>query len=392
MTFPKIRPVHFWSLPLLFASFAVMTIFFQNCTQPVSTTGVSALESEAAGLELAYDVSHDQIAYMSCNQMDRGSYDESAYFSFRVGAYREGGLKISDWFRTAQADRPLEKQVELLTMSPANIATAVQISLRLLSNYQSLVIGEGSPLAGKDYQNIFMPLGDWPISQALLAQPENSSIRYLRDGTARGARFEGSLHFSKSAESIRQYLTNEAFLAATFTHNDGTSGGETAARSPGHVIEGSGVNVARSVYGRGYKLSFSQPSVSGIYGQFPTVVLSGVSELNTLNSSQPPGGTWTCPESMQFRIVRAQDIAIAAANCDKTPDPPEPSADLAIVRNSLREEDWFVNMEQKCIVPKKTYGACYGSFEKIVYDMSKTCQPSADNMCLAFASVCYRTN
>jgi hypothetical protein len=109
---------------------------------------------------------------------------------------------------------------------------------------------------------------------------------------------------------------------------------------------------------------------------------------------------WTCPSKFQFRIVRREDVNAIGANCTMAPDPAMPSADLLLVRNTLKVEDWYVDMTHKCIIPKQTFAqsgqSCYGQSTSIAYTMGDACDPdgpitsgsATSPTCVAFASVC----
>lgn len=376
-------------------------LFFQNCTQPTPIDGDGEWTSQAEKLEFSYDATIDQMSYMSCSNVDLGGSDKSAFFSFRLGAYRDGGLRLTDSFLTTMEKKPAEQQIGLLSASPANTTTILQASLRVLNNYQSLMTSSGTPRQDEDYQNMLEPLGTQEMSYLLVNNPAGSRIRHVRNGTVFGSRLEASLFFMSSpvlTEQIRNFLRNDGLLALTYTHvnsGGGAGGGSaaTGARSPADVVEGSTVNPNRSVFGRGFGITFRQPNVQSLYAQFPTVVLSAVNEVNLLNSSDRTGlGTWTCPTQLQFRIVRSQDLAATGANCRAIPDPASPTFEQGIVRNSLRYEDWFIDFDNHCIVPKKAGNGCYGTISQVKYTMGDTCTPGVSPACVAYASVCYRTN
>jgi hypothetical protein len=380
----------------------IIVLSYQNCSQPPEVDTVSQLESEAAKVDFAYDATIDQIAYMSCAVSEVGTFDAGAYFSLRVGAYRLGGLRLNDTFRSQQGKKPPEKQATLLVASPANSATKVQFAIRKLDNFQMMYTSTGSSIHGQDYVNIFEPLGTLDLSDLLVRTDPASRLRYLRNGTVFGSRFEGSLYFTKNptlAGSIRTALRNDAFLAQTYAHTStGPSGSpsssDTLARSPRDVIEGSSANPYTQVYGRGYYLKFAQPTVGAIpsHANFPNVILREVSELNLMSSTDRTGlGTWTCPDTLRFRIARPEDVRANLIACAMAPDPAVLTQELSIVRNQLRVEDWYVDMTNRCIVPKKSITACYGAgVTQVRYDITQTCTEGVDPACVSFASLCYR--
>src|SRR5665213_261113 len=75
---------------------------FQNCAGTQDDTTLNSQSSFEDSLPLAYDAKIDTLAYMSCSEMQEGSYDPRAYFTFRAGAYSSatGGLGQTPLFRS----------------------------------------------------------------------------------------------------------------------------------------------------------------------------------------------------------------------------------------------------------------------------------------------------
>ncbi len=379
------------------ALIGALVLGFQNCSQPplVDVEELAALE--ASKIEFAYDTTIDQISYMSCAIAEVGTFDAGAYYSFRVGAYRSQGLRINDSFRANHGKKPPEKQASLLTDSPANTATNAQFSIRQLANFQVMYTGTGTAIRGQDYVNVLEPLGTYDLSDLLVRLDPATRIKYLRNGTVFGSRLEGSLYFTRNptlANSIRTALRNDAMLAQTYSHTATGGTGDTLARSPVDVVEGATGNAYTQVYGRGYNLKFAQPTVgaTAANANFPNVILREVSEINLLSSTNRTGlGTWVCPETLRFRIIRPEDIKANRVTCAMAPDPSVLTQELAYVRNQLRVEDWYVDMTNRCIVPKKAPATCYGSqIQTVQYDITQTCSEGVEGACVSFASVCYR--
>jgi hypothetical protein len=406
----------------------VLLFVFQNCTQPMVDQSQELLSAEAANVPFAYDTTIDQIAYMSCAAAKPGSFDNGAYFTFRFGAYRNAGLKLNDAFNAYMIKKSQDRKVELFSQSPANAYTDIQLALRSSTNYQRAFLYSNGT-SGLDYANVLEPLGTPEMNQTLLDPSSpylDTRIKYLRNGTVGGSRLEGSLYFTDSfasAESVRQFLMNDGLASLTYTEvrdakgpNAGVGGNssDTLARAPSDVIKGDTTSPIKSVFGHGYKMSFGRPFVGAGTYQFPTNILSKVDESNLDSTSKLDGvGQWTCPANMQFRIVRYEDVIskVANVNCVMGPDPlsfssEQAKADLMIVRNSLRQEDWYVDMTNSCIVAKKSGNSCYGAtITSIQYKMSDACSttgtpgtvpavgsPVTPPRCVDFVSLCYRTD
>ncbi len=376
---------------------------FQNCAGPEAPTEkddetlpiVSGLAEKAP---FAYDGFFDTLGYMSCSDLTSKTFNPSTYFTFRAGSYRAGGLKLKDNYfaRFAEEIETKEEKLELLTTSPANTRTQAQLSIRNLANFQNVFTQNGTPVDGEDFQNLLPGLGTEEMTEYVLSLPTGQRIRYMRNGLVTGTRFEASLNFGDSyslAEGVRNYLSSEAVLSLTFM--DLKSASRVVAKGPAD-IDPNAPDQRRSVYGKGLIVRFRQPTPSSgaLYGQFPAHTLREVSELSLedrTDSSQIKA--WTCPTSLQFRIVRPQDLVNADAHCTTPVDPAVVDPTLRMVRRILRVEDWYVDMTNRCIVNKKFQGTgCYGSDDYIVqYDTSKPCtNGNSKEQCVHYASICYR--
>lgn len=384
---------------------SAIVLSFQNCSQPIEPTdSVQLASKEAIQADFAYDVSYDQMAYMSCSQLKNGEFDRSAYFTFRLGAYKYGGLKIRDSFLSAYEKKKPEFITDILENSEINKATIPQLALRRRLAYQTSLSSDGVMLEGSDYFNVFETLGTPDMIQVLMNLQPGESLRYLRNGTVYGARMEGSLYFADGmakAASVRSFLKSDMVLASTFTHNAGTNN-ETIARSPAHLAHSIAeqgfdfdssldVDPNKSVYGLGYNVSFARPSLGGIFGQYPDVIMNEITEANLENISDRSSlHSWYCPSNMRFRIVRDADVQAGLVTCNKLPDPSSPSEDITLIRNILKSEDWWVDRENNCIIAKKSGPDCYGQVQKIIYDQTQECNTSATGACVDYASLCMR--
>lgn len=390
-------------LGLVLSAALLLVVAFQNCSQPPPNDEGDQLASEAEKVDFAYDAVPDQLSYLSCAAAEVGTFDTSAYFSFRVGAYRSGGLKLNDAFRVQQGKKPPEKQASLLTLSPANSSTSMQIAIRQRANFQVMYTSSGAAKNGEDYMSILEPLGTVDLSDILVRLEPSSRVRYLRNGSVYGSRFEGSLFYTKNptlAGSIRTALKNDAFLALTYSQQPSDAGGgsssatPTLARGPRDVTEGSTASPYTQAYGKGLYLSFAQPTQGATAAQanYPQNVIREVTEFNLLSSTDRTGtASWSCPDTMKFRVVRPEDVKAGRVVCAIAPDPAIPTADLLIVRNQFRVEDWYVDMTNRCIMPKKSPSTCYGSgVTTVQYAINQTCTEGGNPACVHYASVCYR--
>ncbi len=398
---------------ILFAailSILISAFVYQNCSDPANFPA-NSLNSLASSVDFPYQTQVDQIAYMSCNQTAQGLYDESAYFHIRMGAYRHGaGVLVDQSFITNAKvnSRTLSDQISIVGQAPSVVGAQPQIAIRDFSDFQSIITQNsgGQVQEGTDIATFFTPLDGPDFAHLALTTTPGEGVRYVRSESTAGSRVEASLHFNANyptMSDLRNHLQNgTTLLALTY---QGTAG-KNSARAPIDF----GLSTRKSdisVYGRGFQLGFRSPQ--GAYGQYPTNVLASVSEID-LKSRGAPGSPapWTCDPAMQFRILRTNLLAdVQLAGCQlRNDDPTDPK--LAIVRNSLRVEDWYVDMVNRCIIPKKLGGGCYaasvgipsntqmtnGAYNNdfLTYNITQSCgQPgSNNNICVEFASICTR--
>ncbi|RYZ75284.1 MAG: hypothetical protein EOP05_08235, partial [Proteobacteria bacterium] len=205
-----------------------------GCTQPVEVDADSKLVSASKSLPLSYDTSIDQVAHMSCSNMPTSSnFNKSAYFTYRVGAYTDGGIQLKDSFFETLKNRKAEYQSSVLVGSAANKDTVLQVALRSRANYQALYTKSGTATLDQDYANIFTELGTEDVSDSLIALPIGSRMKFIRTGTVGGARLEGSLYFGDTAtmvQSSRDFLQGKGstagstgLLGLTYTNGSATS-------------------------------------------------------------------------------------------------------------------------------------------------------------------------
>jgi hypothetical protein len=406
----------------LLAGLVGVSFLFQNCSQPASGGGSNSISSQAADIKFAYDSNIDQIAYMSCNNMGTGAIDNSTYFTLRAGAYRSAGIKLKDEFFEAMRKKPQDRLPEFLAASPENLGTNLQLAIRTNANYQQTVSNDARLVKGRDFDTLFAELGTEDMSDLLVSQWRRSNtsnvdmrMKYLRDGTVAGKRIEGQMAFVNGfnmANSIRTGLQNDGFLALTYTHSPDAGGGDSAAvqaRSPADFDEtpNSSLDARRTVFGTGYRFQFGQPShyrALSMAANFPPIAIDSIREFNLEDPTQA-GAQWICPREMEFRIIRLQDLTAALApivDCPMISDGMNTDqVGLRIVRNSFRVEDWWINMDKRCMIPKRERQAnsnCYGVGTSgltagitVQYNLSAPCDfADTTKICTNFASVCYR--
>lgn len=377
-------------------------------------------------IPFAYDVIADTLSYSSC--FGAGLQSKPGHFTFRIGAYANGGVKLrsnfSDYLKNnfqpiAPATALSENQIKnYLAYSPENAGAAPQFAIRTRQKPQVPRTNATSATSGIDFINMLTNLSDDRMMDPLVKRPD-SVISYFPMAANPKQRFlEASLSYNTNealAFQVRRDFMTEAQLGITFLPNGPST--PYGARMPASSTDTvTGVTDLTKAYGRGYNLTFSAdvaPYTQYVYGKTvpniynPANILTAVQETNLENPASSNGSSWTCAAERRYVIVRQSDAPI---NCPKE----LPSAmndasyrrELEIVRRQLRAENWDVNIALRCVVPKE--GSCYANeFQgttliPIQYDQSQECfQGIPDAMysnpasppikrCAQYVSICTR--
>lgn len=380
---------------------------FQNCSPTLNNSFDQVLQQAYQSMPFAYVATADTISYMSCTRMP-SSVDTNAYYTFRVGAYNAGaGLTLTSSFLQATSGYNAVARATALAQSTQNSGATLQLAVRQLGAYQNVLSGAGSAIApGLDTGAFLMELDSNPIASQLgalsLGQWQNyfqgNSLLY-QNGSGL---MQSSLMFMESETaslSVRTNLQNrKALLSMTFTETAGA--GDTSARSPSSAT-------SASVYGTGFLLTFSNPYGWAVSDQR---VLSSVSEIDMGGGTLTQAHGWTCPASLQYKIVQPSDLYLASStgsqyNCIQGPDPDTSSMDSTTlqyynaIRNVLPISDWYLDMTNHCVVPKTQAAltSCYGDRTGLanVDYTSGSCTPfnqstGAIGTCAHWVSVCLR--
>ncbi len=376
-------------------------ILFQNCDMGGVPATQDRLALLAADQDFVYDTVVDQIAYMSCSEVNSpAGRDPSAYFTFRVGAYGDdAGISLTDEFFELTEKSSAKERLDLLNIGPGSKAMNLQLALRGNQNLQTIfVTTSGSDgTEGIDYSTMFTTLGeDYPSAYLLDYYAQGKRLKYLRDDFGKGIRIEGSLSFASSSETedqARNYSSNNSGVLA-LTYRDTATGG-VAAISPEDL--GQEGERQKSVFGRGFELNYRVPV--GANSGFPPRILFGVTERSLENASDASKRkNWTCNSSMVFKIVDKDD-AIDGTNvtCNMVPDNLAGNqALLSKVRNILKPEDWWVDLTNNCIIAKTAQtGGCYNkrNDKTVEYNLNQPCSIDVEGpnpLCSHFVSICER--
>ncbi|MAV90929.1 MAG: hypothetical protein CL676_05870 [Bdellovibrionaceae bacterium] len=385
----KVR--HIVSLGVLSSLF-----FFQNCSSyDENSTGVTGFSSHIQQLPFAYKASLDTISYMSCSRM-KSDYEKRAYFTFRAGAYTPSyGLSMNKDYLEETKYYSLESKANALSSNPKNTNTRLQLALRNTNNLQSIVVN-GSPSNGTSLGTMLSSLSASPIVDHLVTM-QAGDVKHYFPSDSDDRLMASSLRFNDGSEEnvvgeIRKMLRDrQALLALTFTDTDNPD--DKTARGPTTVTgdSTSTSSASNDVYGTGYQIQFKSPMNWATAEQR---VLSTVNEVNLSSGFPSTGGSWSCPSSMQFVVVRNEDLA-TVSNCEVTVDYyTNDTQRLALdaIRRVLPVEDFYVDVVHQCIVAKNHIAnqSCYGdrTGRGAIDYSSGSC--SGDS-CPHYVSVCVKT-
>lgn len=419
---------------------------FQNCGAPApeleESTDASSTDTSTEPTDeiFAYDMSVDHVSYMSCSNMS-GSPLRRAFYTFKVGAYENEGFKLTNDF-IAQFEKDfsssyideLESIRTSIANSQNNAATEAQLSLRSELNLQAVRKPSGVTTArlNLEYATFFdNGQGVGRLDRSLVVGsvydlPRSQRLNFLSNvaGVSDTRRVEASVHFNTATSNVTseqvRSLVNEivpdnsgpAFLGITYSNYEGTY--KTNALAP---IAGS----KEAVYGRGFKFEFTaghgiSRNVSSTLPEYSIAhqrVLNDVYEYDLLDpTSGGNSSAWVCPKDHRFVIVDQIDLfegenTGADTVCNTSADPLDPDTFWAStpskarafkrLRQFLRAEDWYIDMDRQCVVSKHNSVSCYGdrsAGQTVNYRSNDTdtvnCGRNGDDLCPHYVSVCYK--
>jgi len=321
-------------------------LFFQNCgvSEDNGLDDISSAEQAAAdALPFAFDVTVDQIAYMSC---DSNTVNQNGkLFNFKAGAFGDNeGVKIKDNFRSAIGGKSKDFILKSLAASKRNANAGVVMSVRESGKFTGPVkIGNDSGGSGEDsFGNIIAPLIWNPVGQISLTNNSIASllwdkpegVNYLEGFSGlTGKSFEGEISYNAQGaqQIIRDSVESDAYLTFTFAVDDLEDLGAKARAPSSETGDTPAAN--NSVWGKGYKMSFNQMHPGSRSGS-PRRVVSTVTGFNLENEASL-NESWNCPASERYIIVKNADAlrrydAAPFSRCDGgSPSEPLNTTDCA---------------------------------------------------------------
>lgn len=354
---------------LFWCGLAIFLMFgFQNCADPLDIADTDSL-SYNSQLPFAFDTEIDTLAYMSCSGLE-SDFDPRAFFTFKAGAYGIGsGIRLTPEYQAATKNFTAGQRADSLNESEKNTGASLQFAVRQRNDIQAVLASSQTLQENRDFANILAPLDSPLIAERLVSLGESERISYFSGISGlTGRMVEAAVRFldsEVSAASLRDNLRDAGLLALTYT-GDLQAGG-VIARSPDP-------NDRKRGFGKGYQVDFSM----GLGNSFNSVtphpiftrgihrVINSVQEVDLLRRSPAEGNLrpWDCPTENKFLIARSEDVDAAKVRCSRVIDPLTPSdkdrATLQAIRRVLRPEDWWVDLANRCVIPKQSNGNCYG--------------------------------
>jgi hypothetical protein len=432
------------------AVFFMIIVSYQNC----GTSQQGSLFDAQTYSQLPYEFSTNQLAYLSCSEQSNVANDHGVFFTFRAGAYNDSngeavaGLRLTEDFFYETRRQNNFNRMDILFEDRGTSLSRLQFATRRGNNLAGMFVNEssGSGVEEIDFDYVFGDFGSDEMSAALLTAPTGQYMNYWAPaGINKDAYFEGTLVYNGSeslAQQLRQFFSTGGVLAWTFADSNNP---ESIRSIEFYDEEDEDSEIEQPIVsdralGTGYRVAFKQPlaanwyTVGSTHANVPKRVLQSVSEFDL--NSKATLSSWNCPRELQLRVVFPDDIWVAgnpkdpsnAANFDANPINSGVSgqigqtnklcrqiedtdalnngnalllAHLAIVRRSLPISDWYVNLTDRCIIPKRyTLGSCYGidsgagTTRSPEYNMTATCNPAINSnltgVCAHYFSACYK--
>ena len=378
-----------------------LVMVFQNCAEPLELSDTDA-STFADNLPFAYDVKMDTFAYMSCNT-EISNYEPRAIFTFRVGAYEDGsGLRLNDEFVESTKNYTEQARAESLFRSPTNSGAILQLAIRNSSvDYQQILLNaSGAVQLGKDVENYLnsSTLDSPGIATPLLNLEEGKRLRYFSGTPGLDGRFlEQSLRFNTVLKSVTEKMVGSTGSRVTLAYTQDNNPLNYFVRGPDRN------NLQRVIYGQEFRPTFAPPvrisnRASIATAQDRNRILQSLGVVDIAQKNTRAETMWSCPPEYRYVVIRPEDAKANASLCPldswSFDNPPQGrERELEVLRRVIRVEDYYVNMQRRCIVPRDDANHCYPSDStgiNIKYD-GTTCNDDPENdiyECPNFVSVC----
>lgn len=390
---------------LCFASI-VLVLFFQNCGQAGfenedNSASTSSVDPKFKNLPFPYEISVNQVAYMSCPLSATGVNDQ--FFTFRAGAYenleapidalglRISGVKLSDAYFTAftQAANSFPAAVRKDKLATA-LSTVPNAYAQPFLSVRAKTETKHSPFFGPgsteiQQRSMLAPLNEMAYTQTFrdaYAELPGKTVGFFNLAKfTTGSKLKsvsGAITLpaqEAQLQSLKSLLINQ-YLTVGLVDPDAQVPGFSSPLPHGPDASGS------LMYGQGLSFYFERPRV--FYNASATNALQINQEVDLATGSQT-SATWDC--SRRFKIVPqdVKDSLMYAPNGTATPIcPSELYTDLnssvakrqtyQLLRRFLNTEAWEINVTRGCVVPK--INGCYANSQNVVYDEAYFATPN----------------
>jgi hypothetical protein len=385
------------SLVIIFG-IVVIVFAFQNCTNggfENNTLNLSstALSSSSTATSFLYDVSVNQVGFMSC-QLQGDPGQNGTYFTFRVGAYDNtgvpssslnispAGLAFSPTFQSswgAYNSNQLSALETKLMSDTTSWSSQLQLSLRQTgAPATNLMTLPNYGTSGTTYPGVtpmMTSMGTDGVAAGLAANFTGATNYFPMVSDYYSRSLDGSLSLGSAPGTYYSSLLSDlsgSYLALGFA--------STATGSTDLIgVQDSKGNATGLAFGKGFRMGFGH-----MYSQQNQQnILTTLAEYDMSTAAPVSGHTWDC--NYHLKIVRAEDRAnsiwvsatrkVAACPVESyadlyDPNHPERPAILHALRRLLPASQWDINVTRGCVVPHQA-DACYqqvSSSAPIVYD------------------------
>lgn len=388
-------------IAVLVVASCALVVFFQNCGQAgfendEADLSSSHIDSKYSGLPFPYEISVNQLAYMSCPMTSTGANDQM--FSFRVGAYEnseypvngmgisQAGIKINSAYFTQltssfssySEDVKKNKLVEALATGANAVNATPFFSLRSRSetrtnpvmysvgNTQRLMLGVLSdPVYTQTFRDLYSVL---PVKTV-------GFFNYAKFTTGSPLKSLNGAISLPDSQNMRGDIGN-SLLTIGFANPNRMLGtfDSPVPFAPDSDGDGSTDDENAFMYGAGLSVAFNSPR------SFYTNALRSlqVTQEVDLATSYSVSATWDC--SRRFKIVpeevRESNMWVSATTIAKKCPVETFNARHAsaanvqayhLLRRFLNPEAWDINVSAGCVVPKIA-NTCYSNASNVAYD------------------------
>lgn len=357
----------------------------------------SSTGAKVASIPFAFEAGFDTITYNSC--ADSHLRNNNAFFSIKAGAYTSGGIKIADrFFDYADTNfKPVYPETSLtanqykeyLADSPVNAGAVANMAIRVKNSLHDVFTATNKLTLWSDVVPMVAPLTD-PLVMDSFVQKGVTANYFPFSPESRVLEATMSFNSNESlANEYRNVFMTSGVLALSYMVNNGEL---YQVRAPSSTLP------VKSAYGRGYSLVFGQ---AGGATNNPNNQLAGVTEYNLENPTQVLK-SWNC--SRKYKVIRAQDATslCPAQSYSDIAGNAARRAELAVMRRHLRADQWDVNVDLRCVVPK-TGVSCYkeesiNGAAVVEYNLANECfrengsysGTTPNSRCMHWVSVCTR--